>query len=617
MNTQLALVLLLLGAAVVMFAMNRPRMDVVALLMIVLLPFTGAVTVNQTLSGFSDGNIVLIAALFVIGEGLVRTGVARALGDWLTTKAGSSETRLVALLMIVVCTLGATMSSTAVTAIFIPVALRIAQSTGSSPSRLMMPISVAALVSGMTTLIATAPNLVVNAELSRHLEATQAIDATGFRFFTFLPFGAPILVIAVLYMLFARRFLPAATATATTSARPRLADWIERYGLKARESRLRVPAGSVLDGKPVAALDRGPARDLHVLAIERAARGGRRILCPTADVELAAGDILLVDRGHDAGAVSALQASFGLEELPLSGEYFRDRAQELGMAEVMVTADSDLVGSTVSKAQFRTRTGLTVIGLRRGEASLCERLVDEPLKVGDTLLVLGPWKAIARVRPADSGVVALEVASDVDEVLPVPGKAWQAVACLLLVVGLMIFGLVPNVQAALIGCILMGALGVIDMKGAYRAIDWKTIVLIVGMLPFSTALQATGGVDLMADGLMRVVGDMGNHAILAAIFLITATLGLFISNTATAVLMAPVAIAISADLKLSPYPFAMIVALAASTAFMTPVSSPVNTLVVTPGNYTFGDFVKVGVPLAILVMIFCVIAVPIVLPFQP
>ena len=178
----------------------------------------------------------------------------------------------------------------------------------------------------------------------------------------------------------------------------------------------------------------------------------------------------------------------------------------------------------------------------------------------------------------------------------------------------MVSGLVPNVQAALIGCLLMGALGCIDLNSAYRSIDWKTIVLIVGMLPFSIALQRTGGVDLMADGLMTVIGGAGPYVVLASLFAITAVLGLFISNTATAVLMAPVALAIAKDLHASPYPFAMIVALAASTAFMTPVSSPVNTLVVTPGNYTFGDFVRVGVPFSLVVMVVSVFLVPWLLP---
>jgi di/tricarboxylate transporter len=191
------------------------------------------------------------------------------------------------------------------------------------------------------------------------------------------------------------------------------------------------------------------------------------------------------------------------------------------------------------------------------------------------------------------------------------------VLCLGLTVALMVSGVVPNVQAALIGCLLMGLLGVVDLNSAYRSIDWKTIVLIVGMLPFSLALQRTGGVDMAADGLRALTAGAGPHGVLAALFAITALLGMFISNTATAVLMAPVAIAVSKELGASPYPFAMIVALAASTAFMTPVSSPVNTLVVTPGNYRFGDFVKVGVPFSLVVMAVCVFLVPLVFPPFP
>src|SRR5690606_15514482 len=193
-------------------------------------------------------------------------------------------------------------------------------------------------------------------------------------------------------------------------------------------------------------------------------------------------------------------------------------------------------------------------------------------------------------------------------------KAPQALAVLLLVVAAMITGIVPNVQAALAGCLLMGALGCITFESAYRSIDWKTIVLIVGMLPFSLALQRTGGVELASNALMEATRATGTYGILAALFAMTAMLGLFISNTATAVLMAPVALSIAQRLDASPYPFAMIVALAASTAFMTPVSSPVNTLVVTPGGYRFGDFVRVGVPLMLLVMIVSVLMVPLLLP---
>src|SRR6516164_8217714 len=202
MNASLVVVLVLLASAIAMFAVNKPRLDAVALIMLVVLPFTGVLTVNEALSGFSDPNIVLIAALFVIGDGLARTGVAQRLGDWLIAQAGNDEVRLIVLLMVVVCGLGATMSSTAVTAIFIPVALRITRSTGIGPGRLMMPLSFAALISGMMTLVATAPNLVVNSELVRH-------GANGFSFFSFTPFGVPILVLGIVYMVIARRWLSA------------------------------------------------------------------------------------------------------------------------------------------------------------------------------------------------------------------------------------------------------------------------------------------------------------------------------------------------------------------------------------------------------------------------
>jgi di/tricarboxylate transporter len=602
----LVIVLALLAAAIVMFAINKPRLDAVALIMLTALPFTGVLTMSEALAGFSDSNIVLIAALFVIGDGLVRTGVAQRLGDWLIVKAGNSEIRLIVLLMIVVCGLGATMSSTAVTAIFIPVVLRISQTAGIGPSRLMMPLSMAALISGMTTLVATAPNLVVNGELERH-------GIEGFRFFSFTPFGLPILVLGIIYMSFARRWLTA-TKEANASGRPSLADWIEEYKLADREYRLRVTAQSPLVGKTLAELNLRSSSGASIVAIERNRKFSREMLRPTANTELTADDILLVDLFATGHNVDKLRQQFALEEMPLSGAYFADRAQEIGMAEVIVPPTSDIIGQTPVEAEFRTRFGLTVVGLRRGIVAHQGSLLDEALKTGDTLLLIGPWKDIERLKSDGHDLAIIKLPAELDEVLPAPGKAPQALFCLALVVGLMVSGLIPNVQAALIGCLLMGALGCVNLVSAYRSIDWKTLVLIVGMLPFSIALQRTGGVDLAADGLRALTAGAGDRAVLATLFAITALLGMFISNTATAVLMAPVALAVAHELHVSPYPFAMIVALAASTAFMTPVSSPVNTLVVTPGNYTFGDFLRIGVPFSIVVLIVCVILVPWLLP---
>jgi len=606
MSASLGIVLFLLAAAIVMFAINKPRLDAVALIMLVALPFTGVLSVNEALSGFSDPNIVLIAALFVIGEGLVRTGVAQRLGDWLIAKAGNNEVRLIVLLMVVVCGLGATMSSTAVTAIFIPVALRIAQATGISPGRLMMPLSSAALISGMMTLVATAPNLVVNSELERH-------GVQGFRFFSFTPFGVPVLLLGIIYMCFARRWLPAASDL-KKSDRASFADWIEEYKLADRERRLRILDGSPLAGKTLEELNLRGTSGVNIVAIERGRKFSNETLRPTGKTELRAGDILLIDQSASTSLIDALPKQYLLEQLPLSGAYFSDRAQEIGMTEVILPPTSELVGETLVEAKFRTRFGLTAIGLRRGDGAHTKDLLKEKLRVGDTLLLIGPWKEIERLR-GDTGImVVINLPAETDERLPAPGRALQALTCLAIVIVLMVGGIVPNVQAALIGCLLMGALGCIDFTSAYRSVDWKTIVLIVGMLPFSIALERTGGVELAADGLRGLTAGADVRFVLATLFVITALLGMFISNTATAILMAPVALAVAHELNVSPYPFAMIVALAASTAFMTPVSSPVNTLVVAPGRYTFGDFVRLGVPFSIVVLIVCVILVPWLLP---
>jgi di/tricarboxylate transporter len=608
MTTQLLLVLALLGAAIAMFIVNKPRMDAVGLLMIVLLPFTGVLTINEALAGFSDPSIVLLAGLFVVGEGLVRTGTAQRIGDLLNARAGKSETRMLVLLMIAGAGLGAFMSSTAVVAIFIPIVLRICQNSGAAPSQLMMPLSVAALISGMMTLVATAPNLVVSAELVRQGHA-------GFSFFAFTPFGLPILVLAIGYMLFARRLLPDRRPPGTDSHRaPSLRDWITAYGLAGRAYRVRIGADSPLVGKRLEDLDLRK-EGVNILAIERQRRFAVDVIRPTASSELGAGDVVLLDVRVTPERMEALREEYRVSALPLvDGGYFLDRSQEIGMIEAIVPPDSPLVGRTVLEARIRAEHRLTVIGLRHRQEAAGLDLLEETLMAGDTLLLTGFWSDIRKLQAERGVLVVMNLPAEHAELLPAAGRMPQAVAILALTVGLMISGWVSTVHAALIGCLLMGLFRCVDLDSAYRSISWKTLVLIVGMLPFSIALQRTGGVDLAAEAVLSVAGAASPRVLLAVIFVITAMLGLFISNTATAVLMAPVALAVAQDLGASPYPFAMIVALAASAAFMTPVSSPVNTLVVGPGNYSFGDFIKVGVPFTIVAMMVCVLLVPIVLP---
>ncbi len=609
MNTDLLIVLGLLVAAVGMFIVNKPRMDAVAVLMMVLLPFTGVITMDEALAGFADPAVVLIAALFVVGDGLVRTGIARMAGDWLFQAGGDNETKMLVLLMLVVGALGAVLSSTAVVAIFIPVVLRICQNTGTSPRQLMMPLSMAALSSGMVTLVATAPNLVVHSELQR-------AGTDGFGFFSITPYGLAFLFLGVGYMVFARRLLGGErTVPGAGEGAKSMRDWIVAYDLPDREHRAKVLPNSSLLGRPLAELGLRE-QGINILAIERPRRFGTDIARPSGSTVLEAGDVLLLDLQGEGQTIGPVANTYGLEALPLGagGRYFTSRTQVIGMVEAVVPSESDIIGHTILQARLRSEHGLTAIGLRRGTRILSDELLTTPLKVGDTMLLFGFWSDIEKMKAHQDELVLLNLPQESADALPVPDRAPHALLALAVTIGLMVSGIVPNAQAALIGCLLMGLFGVVDMTSAYRAVSWKTVLLIVGMLPFSIALQRTGGVDLAADFVVGVAGNASPRMILMTLFILTAGLGLFISNTATAVLMAPVAIAVAKDLGFSPYPFAMTVALAASCAFMTPVSSPVNTLVVGPAGYSFGDFVKVGVPFTILCMIVTLVLVPILLP---
>ncbi len=608
MNVDLLLVLFLLASCVGLFVINKPRMDVVALLAMVALPLSGVISINEALAGFSDPSVVLIAALFVIGNGLVRTGIAYRLGDWLMRSAGSSETRLLVLLMLAVAGLGSVMSSTGVVAIFIPVVLSIAARTKVSPRRLMMPLAFAGLISGMLTLVATPPNMVVHSELRR-----AGLD--GFAFFSFAPIGLAILLLGIGYMLLARRWLGGDTVQEVAAEQRDTLDILaQRYRLPERERRLRVLPGSVLANQALDELKLRSQYGINVIAIERQYKFRKQLLIATGNTELFVGDVLLVDLASPAIGLLGAYEELGVESLQLSDSYYGDYSRELGLAEVALPPDSRLPGKTIQELGFRSTYKLNVVGVRRNHQALQGLLVDEKLKPADTLLVAGSWKHIHRLQGLSRDFLVLSLPAEIDDVAPAANQAPFALLGLAVMVGLMVSGLVPNVLAALIGCLVMGLFRCIDMDSAYKAIHWQSLVLIVGMLPFALALEKTGGIALAVSGLIGLFGDAGPHALLACLFLLTAVIGLFISNTATAVLMAPVAISTATQLGASPYPFAMTVALAASAAFMTPISSPVNTLVLGPGQYRFADFVRVGVPFTLLVMLVSVLLVPWLFP---
>ncbi|HBS7340275.1 TPA: SLC13 family permease [Klebsiella pneumoniae] len=610
MNGELIWVLSLLAIAVVLFATGKVRMDAIALMVIVAFVLSGTLTLNEAFSGFSDPNVILIAALFIIGDGLVRTGVATKMGAWLVSVAGNSETKMLIYLMLTVAGLGAFMSSTGVVAIFIPVVLSVSARMNTSPSRLMMPLSFAGLISGMMTLVATPPNLVVNSELLRE-------GLHGFSFFSVTPIGLVVLILGIVYMLAVRFMLKTDNGDSARDGRKRstFRDLIREYHLTGRARRLAIRPGSPMIGQRLDDLKLRERYCANVIGVERWRRFRRVIVNVNGVSEFRARDVLLIDMSASDVDLRQFCGEQMLEPMVLRGEYFADQALDVGMAEVALIPDSEMIGKTVREIAFRTRFGLNIVGMKRDGKAMDGSVVDEPLQLGDILLVVGNWRQIALLAKRGRDFVVLNMPVEVDDASPAHSQAPHAIFCLVLMVALMLTDEIPNPIAAIIACLLMGKFRCINAESAYKAIHWPSIILIVGMMPFALALQKTGGVDLVVKGLMDVAGGEGPYLILGCLFVMCAAIGLFISNTATAVLMAPIALAAAKSMGVSPYPFAMVVSMAASAAFMTPVSSPVNTLVLGPGKYSFSDFVKIGVPFTILVMVVCVLLIPVLFPF--
>ncbi|PEH29627.1 SLC13 family permease [Salmonella enterica] len=608
MNGELIWVLSLLAIAVVLFATGKVRMDAVALFVIVAFVLSGTLTLPEAFSGFSDPNVILIAALFIIGDGLVRTGVATVVGTWLVKMAGSSEIKMLVLLMITVAGLGAFMSSTGVVAIFIPVVLSVSMHMQTSPSRLRMPLSFAGLISGMMTLVATPPILVVNSELLRE-------GLHGFNFFSVTPLGVVVLALGIVYMLVMRFMLKGDAPGQQAGKRRTFRDLIREYRLTGRARRLAIRPGSPMVGQRLDDLKLRERYGANVIGVERWRRFRRVIVNVNGVSEFRARDVLLIDMSAAEVDLREFCAEQLLEPMVLRGEYFSDQALDVGMAEISLIPESELIGKSVREIAFRTRYGLNVVGLKRDGVALEGSLADEPLLMGDIILVVGNWKLISLLGQKGRDFVVLNMPVEVSEASPAHSQAPHAIFCLVLMVALMLTDEIPNPIAAIIACLLMGKFRCIDAESAYKAIHWPSIILIVGMMPFALALQKTGGVSLVVQGLMDIGGGYGPYMMLGCLFVLCAGIGLFISNTATAVLMAPIALAAGKSMGVSPYPFAMAVAMAASAAFMTPVSSPVNTLVLGPGNYSFSDFVKLGVPFTLIVMAVCIVMIPMLFPF--
>jgi di/tricarboxylate transporter len=607
MSWELIFVLALVAVAGLAMASGRVRMDVTAFLVVLALGLSGVLSPSEALAGFSDPVVLTIAGLLVVGEALARTGVATTIGSWVTRLSGTSETRVLVLLMVAAATLGSVMSSTAVIAIMIPVAVSIARSTGTARSRILMPLAQAVLISGMLTLIATAPNLVVSGALQR----------AGFEplaFFSFTPIGAAVLLVAVLYVVgFGRRLFPGGTKGARPGLAVGIRELVRRYGLEGGLHRIEVEARGRLAGRTLADAALGSSYGVRILGIERVERFAARVIgAPPADLKLRAGDVLIV-QAHGPGFARCAE-ELELNVQPMQERHGRLMDRDIGVAEVLVPPESSLKGRTLREREFRSRHQLEVIGLRR-TGQVVESYLDERLRPGDTLLVAGPWDRILHLHTDLGDFVVLTLPSELEVAAPARKRAPIAVVAVVAMVVISALDIVPVVFVVMATAVVLIATRCLTMQDAYRAMHWSAVFLIAGMLPIADALQHTGGVDLIVGRLVGGLGGLGPVVMTAALFIVTAVLGSLLSSSPTAVLMAPVAIGVAGAMGVSPAGFAMTVAIAASSAFVSPISSPVGTLVMEPGGYRYVDFLRAGVPLLLLTWLVTVVLVPLLFPF--
>lgn len=613
MTTEILLVFVILTVTIALFVSDRLRLDLVALLALLALTLTGIITPREALAGFSDPVVIVLAGLFVVSAGLFQTGVAERMGKILGRLAGKSEVRLIALVMLTTATLSAFMSSTGTVAVMLPVVVSLAWNARLSPSKLLIPLSFASLLGGMLTLIGTPPNLVAS---------NQAVAAglPTFGFFAFTPVGLGMLAVGLAFMLLVgRHLLPSrAPAAAEETARSAIspAELANIYQLRGSLFRVRVPPASPLVGRTLAQAAVRQRYGITVLAKQRSFNNGVQTEIAEPTTLLETNDTLFI-RGYEAEVAEFIEAE-GLMMLPVSLGDDELLPGNLLFAEVLLTPRSRLIGKSLRDVRFYELFyelyGLTVVAIKRLGEPLAADTAATPLRFGDTLLVEGSSKNldILKNENRDFVVVAEPVATGSKR--RAAKRAPLAMAIMLGMLLLMTLEIVPIVIATLLAAVAMVLTRCLSMEDAYRGINWESIVLIAGILPMATALDKTGGMQLIISNLdgLAVYGPL---VMLGALFLITSAFSQVISNTATTVLVAPIALQLALAQGVSPYPFLMAVAIAASTAFTTPIASPVNTLVLGPGRYRFGDFFKVGVSLQLLLLVAALLLIPLFFPF--
>ncbi|MCE7792122.1 SLC13 family permease [Salipaludibacillus sp. CUR1] len=618
MNTDLLLTFTVLIVTTLFFMWGKLRSDVVALLSLLTLLLLGIITTEEALSGFSNSLVIMIAGLFVVGAGIFRTGLAEAAGK-LTIKWGRGNPfLLLIMLMILVAVLSAFMSNTGTVAVLMPVIISVALKMNESPSKFLMPVAFASSLGGVLTLIGTPPNLIASQTL-----ADYGYERLGF--FDFTPIGLVALITGILFLVvFGKYLIPDRIALKDGQSSSTAPDELMKiYGVTEKIYRVSLPdEDSRLTGVKLKDLKLTNKYGIYILTIERKWRDkktfqSKRIRKPAyANTVIKRGDTLFLE-GEKEG-IDSFTEDYGLLLYSHSEEDIHESLinAEIGLAELLLTPHSKFINERVSSLEFREKYGLNIVGMNRKGRYFFQEWADERLQFGDALLIQGEWKKIELIAKEYQDVVVVGQPGEQASKAKANGRAPLAGLIMLLMLLLMTFEITAPVTAVMLAAMAMVLTGCLrNMDEAYSRINWESVLLIGGMLPMATALEKTGGVEFLSNVMIDWLGSLGPLAVMTGFYFFTMLFSQFISNTATAVLFAPIAITTALQMSVSPYPFLIAVSVAASMAFATPVASPPNALVMTAGGYSFMDFVKAGVPLQIILFIVMMFTIPLFFPY--
>ena len=616
--------LIILVITVALFIWGRVRADIVALTALAALLVLGILTPAEALAGFSSPIVIMMIGLFVVGGAIMQTGLAKLTGNKLMALSRGNETITFLLVMLVTSFIGAFVSNTGTVALMMPIIMSIAAGSGMQSSRFLMPLAFAGSLGGMLTLIGTPPNLVID----------EILTEGGYQplaFFSFFPVGIIVIAIGIIVLMpLSKIFLSKKQSGKKKKQGKSLDDLVDEYQLLDNLHRYIVPSR-----RPSAALDENGeqmdivGKTLKDLSIQkkygvsiieiRNEKKSRLGLVKDVSQNMAksSSTIQVHDTLYIIGEEEKMKrfaSDYGLRKMKDVKIDFYD----LGLTEIVVMPTSNFAGLRIGDANLRKRFGINVLGVKRGDEYITDNLIAAKLHVGDMLLVQGEWTNLAHLATDTSNWVVIDQPEKTADKVLLDYKAPVAAAIMLLMIAMMVFDFIPvaPVTAVIIAGLLTVFAGCFrNVEAAYKTINWESIVLIAAMMPMSTALEKTGASALVSQGLVESLGSMGPTALLAGIYFTTSLMTMFISNTATAVLMAPIALVAARQVGVSPYSFLFAVTLGASMCFASPFSTPPNALVMKAGGYTFMDYVKVGLPLQIIIGVVMTFVLPLLFPY--